>query len=203
MGWKRRLRKSALAIMAVVLASTAAESVEFIHRIDRPLPPEIRERAATFLREVRPADAAAAIQNSKAWWNGSPARETVIIIRVEADCPAAGNCMTVIGRMTELGFKAELTLEVGPTFLIMDVSYGLWGSDSGPPLIFDAGDVGVVAISREQGWVVSACASCTNWKGRAREYRYVPEVTKPAVREPETAKQSFEDFQRALHAYRH
>lgn len=200
MGLKQRLLHSALGALAFVVMPTAADCLEFIHRIDRPLPPEFRERVAAFIRKERPADFQAAIENARAWWYGSLAEDTAIIVRVEAGCPKAGNCMTVIGRMTEQRFDADLTLEVGPTFLATDISFGLWGSPSSPPLIFDAGGVGVVALFRQQSWVVSACADCTNWKDRARVYHYIPE--KPKLPEPEIAKQTFDEFRRALEAHR-
>lgn len=108
--------------------------------------------------------------------------------------------MTVIGHMTDQRFSADLTLEVGPTFLATGVGSGLWGSPTSPPLIFDAGGVGVVAVYRKQGWVVSACANCTHWKARSHLYHYTPD--KPTLSEPEITSPSFEDFQRALNSRR-
>ena len=178
------------------MVSTAAESLAIVQEIDKPLPLEFRERATDLLKELRPADAAEAIQNTKSlWWPGDVVGETIIILRVEADCPTAGNCMTIIGRMTDRAIKPELTLEVRPKVLAMDISYGLWGSHSSAPLIFDAGGgVGLVAVFREQGWVVSACGDCTNFGSRSSQRaRDEPEVV---------LRQSFEDFQRALNFHR-
>lgn len=157
---------------------------------------EFRERATALLKEVRPADAANPIQNTKSlWWPGDVAGETIIFLRVEVGCPTAGNCMTIIGRMTDRGIKPELTLDVRPTVLAMDVSYGLWGSPSAAPLIFDAGSgAGLAAAFREQGWVISACVDCTNWGSWSSQ--------RPQDHAPEPVPPSFEDFQRALDFHR-
>lgn len=191
-----RLRRVILCAIASMAVSTAAESMAIVHQIDKPLPLEFRERTTALLKEVRPADAVEAIQNTKSlWWPGNVAGETIIILRVEADCPTAGSCMTIIGRMTSGGIKPELTLEVGPTFLAMYVSYGLWGSPSAAPLIFDVGGgVGLAAVFREQGWVVSACAGCTNWGSRAS--------ARPQNHATEPMRPSFEEFQRDLNSHR-
>ncbi|WP_327523238.1 hypothetical protein [Bosea sp. (in: a-proteobacteria)] len=196
MGCYHRLRRTLLCAIGAMVVSTAAESLAIVQEIDKPLPLEFRERATDLLKELRPADAAEAIQNTKSlWWPGDVVGETIIILRVEADCPTAGNCMTIIGRMTDRAIKPELTLEVRPKVLAMDVSYGLWGSHSSAPLIFDAGGgVGLVAVFREQGWVVSACGDCTNLSARSSQRaRDEPEVV---------LRQSFEDFQRALNFHR-
>ncbi len=191
-----RLRRAILSAIAAMAVSTAAESMAIVHQIDKPLPLEFRERATALLKVVRPADAVTAIQNTKSlWWPGNVAGETIVILRVEADCPTAGNCMTIIGRMTDRGIKPELTLEVRPTVLAMDVSYGLWGAPSAAPLIFDAGGgAGLAAVFREQGWVVSACVDCTNWGNRAS--------ARPQNHATEPMQPSFEEFQRALNSHR-
>lgn len=185
-----------LVAIAAIAFSTGARAIAIVHQIDAPLPAEFRERAAALLKEVRPSDSEEALRNTKAlWWSGRAAGEIIIIMRVELGC-YVNNCMTLIGRMTGQSIKLDLTLEVGRAVLATDFGHSLWGSPSAPPLIFEIGDgVGLAAVFREQGWVVTACANCMDWGER----NSVPTMP-PLSPRPEPRTERFEDFRSALGA---
>jgi hypothetical protein len=70
--------------------------------------------------------------------------------------------MTLVGNISDNAIHLDFTLEAGPAVYFSDVSFELWGERTEPPWIFETrGGAGVVAIFREQGWVLTACANCT------------------------------------------
>ncbi|WP_152015434.1 MULTISPECIES: hypothetical protein [unclassified Bosea (in: a-proteobacteria)] len=182
------LRAALVGAVALALAGDA-QCVEAIHRIDLPLPTEFRERAATILSELRPADFQNALQNTKARWLQGPVEgETLIILRIEQACFNSG-CMTILGRMTAAGIKPDLVMEAGKSFRVLDTSIAsFWGQTASPLLVFqtDAGPGLAVAV-RANGSVVTAC-NCANWAE-------APQAPPPPADLP---KLSFEDFTRAL-----
>ncbi|PZR91488.1 MAG: hypothetical protein DI537_16125 [Stutzerimonas stutzeri] len=163
-------------------------------RIDKPLPTELKDRVAGLLKKIRPADWEQAVTGSRVAWHAS--WSDVVLIRVEAGC-AQRQCMTLIGRLTDQAINLELTILAGDMVWMHDVFFDLWGSSSAPPWIFRTeGDAGLVAISRQEGWVVSACSNCTDWGSREPDQISPPEprAVAPAISSPKSFKEFSQDL---------
>lgn len=178
------------ALAFIMGLSTAALSLAVTEWIENPLPVEYRNRASELLKTVRPKDADRALDGVKAMlWSDRNRNDIYIIMRVELDCPD-GHCMTLVGRVKDETIDLDFLLEAGPVVHFGDVSLELWGSKTAPPWIFEArGGAGVVAVLREQGWVLTACTNCT---GNA--VKSPPRLPPP----PAPKFDSYESFRRAL-----
>ena len=154
--------RALLALALIMGFSTAALSVAATEWIENPLPIEYRKHAGELLKTIRSKDSDRALENAKAiLWSAQNINDTYIIIRVEFDCPD-GYCMTLVGRIENEAIALKFLLQAGPTVHFGDVSFELWGSKTAPSLTFEArGGAGVIAVLREQEWILTACANCT------------------------------------------
>lgn len=184
------ISRALLALAVIVGLSTAALSLAVTEWVENPLPAEYRNRASELLKTIRPKDANRALDGVKAiLWPGRNSGDTYIIMRVEVDCPD-DYCMTLVGRVRDEAIDLIFLLEAGPAVHFGDVSFELWGSRTAPPWTFEArGGAGVLAVLREQGWVLTACANCTR-----KAVKPPPRPLPPLVPKFDT----FESFRSAL-----
>lgn len=184
------ISRTLLALALLTGLSTEVLSLAVTEWVEAPLPVEYHKRAGELLKSIRPKDADRALDGVKAIMRSSYNRsDTYIIMRVELDCPDA-HCMTLVGRIKDETIDLDFLLEAGPAVQFGDVRFELWGSKTEPPWIFEArGGAGVVAVLREQGWVLTACTNCTG------------NMIKPPPRLPPPPAPKFdtyESFRRAL-----
>ncbi|RXT57308.1 hypothetical protein B6S44_02420 [Bosea sp. Tri-44] len=151
-------------ILAAVLGFGSASStyaLAALIRIDKPLPNDLKDRVTELLKRVRPADWEQAVAGSKVAWHAS--WSNTVLLRVEAGC-FERQCMTLVGRLTDQAINLELTILADDTVSMHDVFNHFWGIESSPPWIFKTGgNTGLVAIQRDQGWLLTACSECTDW----------------------------------------
>ncbi|MCV9939837.1 hypothetical protein OIU35_26080 [Boseaceae bacterium BT-24-1] len=185
-------------ILAAVLglgSASPAHAKAVLLRIDKPLPVELKDRVTELLKKIRPADWEQAVAESKVAWHAS--WRDVVLLRVEVGC-GQRQCMTLIGRLTDQAINLELTILADDMVWMLDVFFDLWGSSSAPPWIFKTeGDAGLVAISRQEGWVVSACSNCTSWSSREPDQIMPPEPrpAAPAISPPKSFKEFSQDLE--------
>lgn len=194
----RLLLSAVLTGAAGIGSAPPAHAMAVLLRIDKPLPIELKDRVTELLKRIRPADWKQAAAGSKVAWHAS--WSDVVLLRVEAGC-SQRQCMTLIGRLTDQAINLELTILADDMVWMHDVFFDLWGSSSVPPWIFKTeGDAGLVAILRQEGWVVSACSNCTNWGSRKPDQISPPEPrpAAPAILPPK----SFREFSRDLETLR-
>jgi hypothetical protein len=184
------LTRTLLALAVTMGLATSASGLARTQRIEEPLPAEYRDLAAGFLKTIRPTDTEQALEGLKALLLPDHNTGKIhFIMRVEAACPT-GHCMTLVGNIFNKAIHLDFTLEAGPTVQFGDVSYELWGARTAPPWIFETrAGAGVVAVFREQGWVLTACASCTGHT--VNPPPLVPHAPAPKF-------DTFEAFRRAL-----
>jgi len=188
-------------LLAAVLgfgSASPAHANAVLLRIDKPLPIELKDRVAELLKKIRPADWEQAVTGSRVAWHAS--WSDVVLLRVEAGC-SQRQCMTLIARQTKEAINLELTILADDMVWMHDVFFDLWGPSSAPPWIFKTeGDAGLVAISRQEGWVVSACSNCTNWGNREPDQISPPEPrpAAPTILPPK----SFREFSQDLETLR-
>lgn len=173
---------------------SAASAKGSVYRIDMPIPDQLLGRVTDLFKKVRPGDWSDAVRNARMLrtiWSDQ------IILRTDAGCSAVGICMVLVGRVAERMIELEVLLDAGDSVYFSDVAYG----DASPPLFFEGHNgAGIVAISRQPGWLITACQGCTAWRlALPRNEIMQPPPAQPV---PKPLAQSFDMFRHELEGMR-